>query len=172
MGFNPRLAPYSVTRAIDVVCSSKMPGTAQNMPLFRFPAAGMLIGAYANCTRKYADAATKSAEVEATTNTGVEQVSIWLHATDDTTATYATTLRAAKRTGTQDTSTGGGLNWRWPTTSGGYGLYSLTNCSASRRTFGAGDQAILRIDPYGATDAHRVFQLDVQMDYIIGQESA
>jgi hypothetical protein len=46
----------------------------------------------------------------------------------------------------------------------------MTNQTAARRCFGAGDQAIVAITPtYAATNAHYVFQLDVQMDYIIGQ---
>jgi hypothetical protein len=170
MGFNPRLAPYSITKSIRVVASSKMGATAQNFPIFRFPFAGQLIGAYANVALSYPDSATKDAAIDAATNANVGQVSIWKHAAADVTATYATALRAAIRTGNNDTSTGGGINWLWPTTSGIDGLYSLTNKSGARRVFAAGDQALLYFVPSYSTAAHRNFRVDLQMDYIIGQE--
>ena len=171
MGFNPRLAPYSITKSIMVQASSKMAATQQNFPIFRFPFAGQLVGAYANVALSYPDAATKDAAIDAATNANVGHVSIWKHAAADTTATYATSLRAAIRTGANDTSTGGGINWLWPTTSGIDGLYSLTNKSAARRCFAAGDNALLCFVPSYATNAHHVFRVDLQMDYIIGQEA-
>lgn len=172
MGFNPRLAPYTVTKQHIFIASSKMSTTTQYQPFFRFPYQGQLIGAYANVTKCFADAATKDLAVNAATNANITEVSILKHATDDTTLTYATGLRAAILTGANDTVTGGGVDYFWPTTSGATGLKALTNKTATRRTFGAGDQAILKFTPYyTATNAHYVWRLDVQMDYIIGTES-
>lgn len=171
MGFNPRISPYTISKSFYVNASSKMAATAQNFPIFRFPFAGQLIGAYANVTLTYPDAATKDAAIDAVTNANVGEVSIWKHAADDTTATYATSLRAAIRTGNNDTSTGGGINWLWPTTTTIDALYSLTNKSAARRKFAAGDNALLYFVPSYATNAHNTFRVDLQMDYIIGYES-
>lgn len=171
MGFNARLAPYSICKSVDIYQSSKMGATAQYAPVFRFPFAGQLIGAYANVAFKTVDGSAKSAAITAATNANVGQVSVFKHAADDTTLTYATGLRAALRTGDNNSAAGGGINWLWPTTTTIDGLYSLTNKSAARRKFAAGDQAMLYFVPSYATDAHRVFQVDLQMDYIIGYEA-
>ena len=171
MGFNPRLAPYSVSKSVLINASSKMAATQQNFPLFRFPFAGQLVGAYANVALTYPDAGTKDAAIDAATNANVGHVSIWKHAADDTTATYATSLRAAIRTGNNDTATGGGIDWLWPTTTTIDGLYSLTNKSGTRRKFAAGDNALICFVPSYATNAHNTFRLDIQMDYIYGYEA-
>lgn len=171
MGFNARLAPYTILKQHTFIASSKMASTTQYQPLFRFPFAGQLVGAYANVTKVYADAATKDAAMDAATNANITEVSILKHATDDTTLTYATGLRAAILTGANDSVTGGGVDYTWPTTSGGTGLKALTNKTLLRRSFGAGDQALLKLTPtYAATNAHYVWRVDVQMDYVIGQE--
>ncbi|HUT60022.1 MAG TPA: hypothetical protein VNA25_19425 [Phycisphaerae bacterium] len=172
MGFNPRLAPYSLSTALRFVASSAMAATTQYQPLFRFPFQGQLIGAYTNVTRTYADAGTKDAAIDAATDSVITEVSILKHAADDTTLTYATGLRAAILTGANDTSTGGGIDYKWPTTSGGTGLTAMTNKTATRRTFVQGDQAIVKFTPTWPTNAHYVWRVDLQMDYIIGQESA
>jgi len=173
MGFNPRLAPYTLAKQLTFVVSSKMADqTTQYQPLFRFPFAGQLIGAYANVTLSYPDCATKDAAIDAATNANITEVSILKHAAADATLTYATGLRAAILTGANDTVTGGGVDYPWPTTSGGVGMKALTNKTATRRSFVAGDQAIVKFTPDYATTAHYVFRVDLQMDYIIGHESA
>ncbi len=182
MGFNPRLAPFSVLKTIEVRESSKDAGASQHFPVYKFPFAGQLVGAYANVRKVQPLADNPDTGVEATTNTGVDEISIWKHATADTTATYATGLRAAIRTGAQDTSSAAlpGINWRAPHgapgaargTSGEKTMYSLTNKSATRRKFLAGDVAMLHISPYGATDSHRIHVVDIQMDFIIGHEAS
>lgn len=172
MGFNARLAPFSITRTIEVRESSKDRNANQNFPLFKFPADGQIVGAYANVRRNIL-ATGPDVAVEATTNTGVDEVNIWKFATADTTATYATALRACYRTGAQDTSSAAapGINWRLATTSGVDGLYTLTNKSATRRKFLAGDVAMLHISAYAAaTDAHIGHTVDLQFDYVIGHE--
>ena len=176
MGFNARLAPYTLCRDIEFQATSNDAAATQHCSLFKFPFAGQLVGAYANVRKIQPAATAATAAVEATTNTGIDQVCIWKHATDDTTATYATALRAAARTGDADSSTGGGINWRLPTTAAGTntteaGLYTLTNKTATRRKFNAGDQAILGFSSYGATNSHRQWSVHVQMDYVIGHEA-
>lgn len=171
MGFNPRLAPYSLTKQLCFIASSKMAATTQYQPLFRFPYQGQLIGAYANVTQTYADAATKDAAIDAATGANITEVSILKHATDDTTLTYATGLRAAILTGANDSVTGGGVDYTWPTTTTGVGMKALTNKTATRRTFGPGDQAIVKLTPNYATSAHYVWRVDLQLDYIIGTEA-
>lgn len=172
MGFNARLAPFTIATTVEVRATSKDAAASQHYPVFRFPFAGQLVGAYANVRKVTLAGTAMDAAVEATTATGVQEISLWKHATDDTTATYATALRAALRTGNKDTSTGGGINWRLPTTSGVNGLYALTNKSAARRKFGAGDVMLMHIAPYGVTDAHRAYNIELQADYIIGYEAS
>lgn len=173
MGFNARLAPYTITRTIEVRETSNDAAVSQHFPVFRFPFAGQIVGAFANVRRVTAAGSAADVAVEATTNTGVDEISLWKHATDDTTATYATSLRAAARTGAQDTSSAAdpGINWRLQTTSAVTGLYTLTNKSATRRKFSAGDVVLMHFGPYGLTNAHRVHDVEVQMDYIIGHEA-
>jgi len=172
MGFNPRLAPFTITKQIQVRETSNDASVSQHFPIFVFPFAGQLVGARANIRKVQAAGTAVDAGQAATTNTGVDEISIWKHATDDTTATYATGLRAAARTGAQDTSTGGGLHWKIAGTSSAPGLYALTNKSAARRKFSAGDTAMMHISPYAATNSHRVHVVDIQMDYIIGHEAS
>ncbi len=179
MGFNPRLAPYTITKQIDLHVTSKDAGAEHNFPVFKFPFAGQLINASANIMyQSTATAGIHYIGLEATTNTGVESVALWKFAAADTTATYATGLRALQRTGTQDTSTGGGLNWRaavhGPTQSGARGLIAFSDnntASAARKQFLQNDEVMLFIKPYGVTDTQRNFRIELQMDYIIGHET-
>ena len=170
MGFNPRLAPYTVKSDVRLHFETATDTNSLQRPLFKFPFAGQLVGAYANVDRQFPGLA--NAGMEASTATGIDEISIWNHATADTTATYATALRAAARTGNQDTSTGGGINWRLPGTTGEPSLYTLTNKSAARRKFVQGDVAMLHVRNYGGTDTSRIFEVHVQMDYIIGHEAS
>ncbi len=178
MGFNPRLAPYSLTCQIEVRETSKDAAKSQHFPIFKFPFAGQILNAHANVRKIQAAGTAMDASVEATTNSGVDEISLWKHATADTTATYATALRSAIRTGAQDTSTGGGVNWRLPVTgnvaatSGEKSMYALTNKSAARRKYLAGDVVYMHISPYGATNSHRVHEVTLQMDYMIGHEAS
>ena len=177
MGFNPRLAPFTIMKTIEVRETSNDSSVAQNFPLFKFPFAGQLVGAYANVRKVQAIGTAVDVAQLATTNTGVNQVSIWKHATADATASYVTALRSAARTGNANSTQGGGLTWKILATAGTAGtsaeptMYSLTNKSAARRKYLAGDVAVVHIDPYGATNSHRMHILDIQMDYIIGHES-
>jgi hypothetical protein len=172
MGFNPRLAPFTVSRHFRLHFETAQDTNDLHRPLFKFPFAGQIIAAYANAERYIAGGLNTA--VEATTNTGIDEMSIWKHATDDTTATYATGLRSLQRTGAQDSSTGGGINWRLPGTSGEDSMYSFSNnntASAARKQYAAGDVAMLYVRNYGATDTSRIFHINVQMDYVIGHEA-
>lgn len=178
MGFNPRLHPYTITKQFDLHVTSKDAAAAQDMPVFKFPFAGQLVGASANIMyQTLGSPGTHYIGLEATTNTGVLELSLWKHATNDTTATFATALRALQRTGNANTSTGGGLNWRnavaGPNVSGSVGLIAFSDnntASAARKQFNADDQVLLHIIPYGGTDTHRNFRIDLQVDYIIGRD--
>ncbi len=173
MGFNPRIAPYSVVKVVPIQPTSAVAAAGlHHFPIFKFPFAGQLVGAYANVRKINVIGTTADVAVEATTNTGINQISLWKHATDDTTATYATSLRSAARTGNKDTSTGGGINWRLPVTSAVTGLYTLTNKSATRRKYAAGDVCFMCVAPYGLTNADRPYEVTIQADYIIGEEAS
>lgn len=168
MGFNPRLAPYTVMRDIRLHFETATDTNSLHRAVWKAPFAAQLVGAYAQAERHLVGAV--NAAFEATTNTGIDEISIWKHATADTTATYATALRMAARTGNQDSSTGGGVNWRLPGTTGEKSMYALTNKSAARRKFLAGDVAMAHVRNYGATDTSRIAEVHIQMDYIIGHE--
>ena len=172
MGFNPRLHPYTVSKQITFHVTSKDAAADHELPVFRFPFAGQLVGAAANIQYNTA-AGVHYIELLGTTATGVN-LSLWKFATDDTTATYATGLRALQRTGAANSTAGGGISWRRAQTSGSVGLIPFSDnntAAASRRQFNAGDDVMLHLDPRGATDAHRNYRVDIQMDYIIGREA-
>lgn len=176
MGFNPRLHPYTIAKSFHIHVTSKDAAARHNIGVFKFPFAGQLVGAAANAVLIGA-AGAHDLGVEATTVTGIQEISFWKHATDDTTATFATGLRALQRTGAKDTSsaTVGGINWRLVGDSGvPQGLYTFSDnntAAASRKQFNAGDGVLLSVLPYGATDAHRTYRIEYQLDYIIGRES-
>lgn len=170
MGFNARLAPYTVFRDLRLHFETGTDTNSLHRPVWKAPFAAQLVGAFANVDRHLVGVI--NAAVEATTNTGIDEIAIWKHATADTTATYATALRMAARTGNQDSSTGGGLNWRLPGTTAEKSMYTLTNKTAARRKFLAGDVAMVHVRNYGATDTSRIFEVHLQMDYIIGHEAS
>jgi hypothetical protein len=173
MGFNSRLAPYTLSRHFRLHFETGSDTNSLHRPIFKFPFAGQIVEANAVVDRFAAGAI--NAAVEATTNTGIDEISIWKHATADTTATYATGLRALQRTGNQNSSTGGGINWRLPGTSGEDTMYVFSNnntAAASRKQFLANDVAMLHVRNYGATDTSRIFHVNLQMDYVIGHEDA
>ena len=175
MGFNARLAPYTIEKTIEVRGTSKGAAVSQHFPIHKFAFASQLVGAFANVRRIIVAGTGVDLGVVADTTTGVDEVSIWKHATADTTATYATALRAAARTGVQAAAA---LVWAIPVTSGVGGtsgapsLYTLTNKSAARRKFVAGDVAYMHFGPYGATNLDRAHVVDIQMDFIIGHEAS
>ncbi len=171
-GFNPRLAPFVVTKSIMVRESSNDAAAAQHFPVYKFPFAGQLLSAYANVRKVQPSAAAVDAAQLATTNTGVNEVSLWKHATADTTATYVTALRAAARTGNQNSTLGGGLTWKIHGTSAEPTMYTLTNKSAARRKFLAGDVVMMHFLPYAATNSHRQHVVDIQMNFMIGHEAS
>ena len=171
MGFNPRLAPYSLNQTFTVWLGTATTIQTYNVDLFRFPFAGQLLNAYANAAQIVPAGGTVPAAVEATTNTAMFEVSLWKATDGDTTATYATGARAAIRTGAMNSSTGGGINWRLAATSGVPGLYALTNKSAARRKFAADDRLLAHVGVQGATNANRTYEVRVQANYVIGYES-
>lgn len=174
MGFNPRIAPYSINRVIPIQPTSAVAAAGlHHFPIFKFPFAGQLVGAYANIRKINVTGAGADASVAATTATGINQVSLWKHATDDTTATYATSLRSAARTGDKNSEAGGGIAWALPAnTATTRGLYTLTNKSAARRKYNAGDVCFMCVAPYGLTNANRPYEVTIQADYIIGEEAS
>ena len=171
MGFNPRLHPYTVTKQMTFHVTSKDAAAAHDLPVFRFPFAGQLVGASANLMYNTA-AGVHYIELPGDTTTGIDLM-LWKFATNDTTATYATGLRALQRTGAANSTASAGISWRAATTSGSVGLKAFADnntAAGSRRQFNAGDDVMLQLDPRGATNAHRNFRVDIQMDYIIGRE--
>ena len=165
MGFNPRLAPYTVNKEVGYQTNTDTDTFSKDHFLFRFPFAGQLISAYAALGPN----ATVLPGDDKTTN--LWEVSIWKNSVDNTTATFATADRAALRTG-EAANTTGALAWATNT------VYTLTNKSGARRRFNAGDKLYLRTSytaatSHGSLTAMAVLQerLGVQMDYIIGQET-
>jgi len=163
MGFNARLAPYTVTREVNFQTNTDTDTFQKDHFIFRFPFAGQLIGAYAALGQG-------GDPVAADTTTCLWEVSLWKNSADNTTATYDTADRAAKRTGAVNAT--GGILWASNT------VYSLTNETAARRKFAAGDKMFLRTAFTGAT-THVTTQfalaqekLEVQADYIIGHEAS
>ncbi len=164
MGFNARLAPYSVVKEVNFQTNTNTDTFTRDHFIFRFPYAGQLIGAYA----ALGQGASAQAADDKTTN--LYEVSLWKNSADNTTATYATDDRAAKRTG-EAANTTGSLTW----TAGA--VYTLTNQTAALRTFAAGDKMFLRTG-FTAATTHNTTQfglqqekLEIQADYIIGYEA-
>jgi hypothetical protein len=162
MGFNARLAPYSVAKEVHFQTNTNTDTFERDHFIFRFPFAGQLIGAYA--------ALGMSAEVvDADTTTCLYEVSLWKNSADNTTATYDTADRAAKRTG--EVNATGGILWASNTT------YALTNLTAARRKFAAGDKMFLRTgftantQHVGSDNELQGERLEIQADYIIGHEA-
>lgn len=171
MGFNPRLAPYTICRDFRLHFETATDTNSLQRAVFKFPFAGQIVAARANVDRHLVGLV--NAGVEATTGTGIDEISLWKHATADTTATFATGLRSMQRTGAQDSSTGGGINWRLPGTTAEPSLYTFSDnntASAARRQYLAGDVVMMHVRNYGATDTSRIFEVHLQVDYVIGHE--
>jgi hypothetical protein len=161
MGFNPRLAPYSVTKEVNYQTNTDTDTFALDHFLLRMPFAGQLLGAYAALGQG-------GGPVVADTTTALWEVSIWKNSVDNTTATYATGDRAAKRTGAVNQT--GAIAWAANT------VYALTNQTGVRRSFDAGDKLYLRTAFTAAVTHGTIFgfpqeKLEIQMDYVIGQET-
>lgn len=169
MGFNPRLAPYTIAGSVRHQFTSKDAIDSMNKDIFQFPFAGEIVNAYANVMLIGA-AGAHDIGVAATTNTGIGDVSIWKATDADTTATYASGVRAVKRTGAANSVGSEGIAWLVTETTASPGLYTLTNQTVARRQFAAGDRAILRLAVRGATDAHRTYETRYQMNYVVGHE--
>lgn len=161
MGFNPRLAPYSVTKEVNYQTNTDVATFELDHFLMKMPFAGQLLGAYTAL-------AQGAAPVAVDTTTALYEVSIWKNSADNTTATYATGDRAAKRTGAVNQT--GAIAWASNT------VYALTNQTATRRNFDAGDKLYLRTAFTAAVNHGTAFgfpqeKLEIQMDYVIGQEA-
>lgn len=171
MGFNPRLALYTTYRDLTLLFETGTDTNSLHREVFRFPVAGEVIAAHANVDRHVPGVINTG--VEATTNTGIDEISLWKFATDDTTATYVTGLRSLQRTGAQDSSTGGGINWRLTGTAGEPGLYTFSDnntAANARKRYNAGDIVMMHVRNYGATDTSRIFEVHLQLDYLLGRE--
>ncbi len=141
MGFNPRLAPYTVTYNQDVVF--EVTNATVDMDWFRFPFAGQLLAAYA----------ATSGNIATDTTTALTTVAIGksLQGTGAYAAAASRVVTAAATGSTWDNTT----------------QYTLTNSStASELKFAAGDWAMLRRIFIHSTGT--VKGLSVQMDYVIG----
>ena len=172
MGFNPRLAPYTICRDFRLHFETATDTNSLQRAIFKFPVAGQVIAARANVDRHFIGLVNTA--VEASTATGIDEISIWKHATADTTATFATALRSLQRTGNQDSSTGGGINWRLPGTTAEPSLYTFADnntASGARREYLAGDVVMMHVRNYGGTDTSRIFEVHLQVDYVLGLES-
>jgi len=164
MGFNARLAPYSIVNEVNFQTNTDTDTFQKDHFMFRFPFAGQLIGAYAALS----PSATAIPGDDKTTN--LWEVSLWKEGVDTAAGVYATGARAAKRTG-EAANTTGALIW-------GLGrVYTLTNQTAAKRTFAAGDKMYLRTSYTANTEHHAALpgmvgeMLEVQADYIIGYEA-
>jgi len=164
MGFNARLAPYSVTKEVHFQTNTDTDTFQLDHFIFRFPFAGQLIGAYCALGQGAAYPAGDSK------TTNLWEVSLWKNSADNTTATYATDDRAAKRTG-EAANTTGSLVWALNT------VYTLTNQSSTLRKFAAGDKMYLRT-AFTAGVTHATIglslaqqKMEIQADYIIGYEA-
>jgi hypothetical protein len=164
MGFNARLTPYTVTKEVNFHTNTDTDTFDVDHFVFRFPFAGQLVGAYA-CLGQGAAALAGD---DKTTN--LYEVSLWKEGEATDAGVYATGARAAKRTG-ELANTTGALIWALNR------VYALTNLTAARRKFAAGDKMYLRTG-YTAATSHNTttfaFQqekIEIQADYIIGYEA-
>ncbi len=141
MGFNPRLAPYSLTFNQSNVF--EVTDATVDMDWFRFPFAGELLAAYA----------ATSGNIETDAATALTTVAIGKSVGG--TGGYAA---AASRV-----NTAGSTGSTWDNTT----QYTLTNSStASELKFAQGDWAMIRRVFVHSSGGVR--GLNIQMDYVIG----
>ncbi len=143
MGFNPRLAPYSLTFNRDNVF--EVASTTIDIDWFRFPFAGQLLAAYA----------ATNANIATDTATALTTLAIGKSA-GGTTSYAAASSRVV-------IANGAGSDWDNTT------QYTLTNSSTvSELRFAAGDWAMVRRVFIHSSAGVR--GLSLQMDYVIGYE--
>ena len=143
MGFNPRLAPYSVTYQTNPFAKAS---ATRDIDWFRFPFAGQLLSAYASVDTNIATDAT----------TAITTLSIGKSLAG--TGAYAAVASRVVTAGADGASTYDNTTQ--------YTL-SVTSTGATKK-FAAGDWAMLRLIHVHSSGAYR--GLTVQMDYVIGHE--
>ncbi len=142
MGFNPRLAPYSITFQQDN--AFEVSSTTVDMDWFRFPFAGQLLAAYA------------AVNIDIATDTTTAITTLAIGKSLAGTGAYAAAASRVVTAGSDGAS-------EWDKTT----QYTLTNSStASELKFAAGDWAMIRRVQVHNSGALR--GLNVQMDYVIG----
>ncbi len=143
MGFNPRLAPYTLTYQQDPFLNTT--GT-DDIDWFRFPFAGELLAAYGSVQSNIA------------TDTTTAITTLAVAKSDAGTGAYAVVASRVVTAGSASAST-------WDNAT----QYTLSNHSTlASRQFAAGDWAMIRIIQANTSSVNLV---NVQMDYVIGHEA-
>ena len=165
MGFNPRIAPYSIQMRCALMGTTTSGPHELDSFLHTMAFKGQVVGAYAGL-----DALAQAiASSDATTWFSV--CAIWKEGEATTTGVYATdAMCAARETGE---ATADNLDGHWAKNR----VYTLTNEVASRRTLEAGDKLYLRTRTQRDTTTYKNTKiidegLTIQVDYIYGLESA
>lgn len=144
MGFNPRLAPYTITYQQNPFQNTS---ATYDVDWFKFPFAGELLAAYG--------AVQSNVVTDATT--AMTTLAIGKSAAG--TGAYASVSSRVVTAGSDGASTWDNLT-----------QYTLANHSAvANRQFAAGDWAMIRIIQVNTSGGPNY--LNVQMDYVIGHEA-
>lgn len=144
MGFNPRLAPYTLTYQQNPFLNAS--GT-DDIDWYRFPFAGELLAAYA----------TVQSNIVTDTTTAITTLAVAKSAAG--TGAYAVVASRVVTAGSNGAST-------WDNTT----QYTLANHSTlASRQFAAGDWAMIRI--INANSSAGANLVNVQMDYVLGHEA-
>lgn len=145
MGFNARLAPYTLTYQTNALAEAT--GT-HDIDWFRFPFAGELLAAYA------------AAGVDIATDVTTAITTLAIGKSLAGTGAYAAASSRVVTAGSDGAST-------WDNTT----QYTLTNSTTIAEVrFAAGDWAMLRI--INAHTSGGIRPLNVQIDYVIGYSAA
>ncbi len=163
MGFNPRLAPYSIQTVCDLHKLTTSGPHEMDTFLHKMAFAGQVLGGYA-CLGPQAVA------IAATdTTTWLSVVAVWKEGADTTTGVYATgSMVVARETGETGAVNGDG---HWVVNR----PYTLTNESVTRRTLAAGDKLYLRTRfQFDTTRPANIIPEDIsiQVDFMYGLETA
>jgi len=165
MGFNPRIAPYSVQVSCPFIDTTSAGVQELDTFLHKMAFAGQVVGGYA-CL-----GATSPLVASSDTTTWLSVCAVWKEGEATTTGVYATASMccARERGETAAVNTGGHWVKNRP--------YTLTNEIASRRTLAAGDKLYLRTKYQGDTTRWKDAtikneDMSIQVDYIYGLESA
>jgi len=165
MGFNPRIAPYSIQLHCPMLNLTTSGPFELDTFLHRMAFAGQVVGGYA-CLGPLAQA------VAATdTTTWLSVCAVWKEGAATDVGVYATaSMCCARETGETGAVNGDG---HWVKNR----PYTLTNEIASRRTLAAGDKLYLRTRYQGDTTRWKDAtikneDMSIQVDYIYGLESA